>query len=214
MKKEKLCAYCGKTASDREHVFPKCLYPASRSKSEIQRLTIPACNECNNSWSDDEAHFRNIMFLAGEPGGIANELWRTVQRSLKEIDGRRRSKDIVSQFVPVGENNYKIYPGKDERVIRVVKKVIRGLSYYHKIMTAVPESLVWVNILKFQIQKNFLDEMVYSHREKGIAEYRYQVLNNYERDIYSAWIITFFGRIPFIGTVSFSESMKSNFTRG
>lgn len=214
MKKGEICAYCGKPASDREHVFPKCLYPMSKNKSKIQRLTIPACNECNKSWSDDEAHFRDIMFLAGDPGGIANELWRTVHRSLKEIDGRRRAKDIVSQFIPVGENNYKIYPGKDERVIRVVKKVIRGLSYYHKIMTAVPDSLVWVNILKFQIPKNFLDEMSYSHREKDIAEYKYQALNDYEHDICSAWIITFLGRITFIGIVSFPESMKSNFAKG
>ena len=214
MKKEKLCAYCGKPASDREHVFPKCLYPTSKSKSKIQRLTIPACNECNNGWANDEAHFRDMMVLAGGLGGTANELWKPVQRSFKKSDGKRRLKDIILQFKPVGGNNYKIYPGQDERVIRVVKKVIRGLSHYHKMMTAVPESLVWVDILKFQIPKNFFDEMVCSHREKDIAEYRYQELNDYEHDIYSAWIITFFGRIPFIGTVSFPESMKSNFVRG
>jgi len=214
MKKDKLCAYCGKPASDREHVFPKCLYPTSKNKSKIQRLTIPACNECNKSWANDEAHFRDVMVLAGEPGGIANELWQTVQRSFKKSDGKRRLKDIISQLKPVEGNNYIIYPGLDERVIRVVKKVIRGLSHYYKIMTAVPESLVWVNILKYQIQENFLNEMTHDHREEGIAKYNYQVLKDYEHGIYSAWIITFFGRITFIGTVSFPESMKSNFARG
>jgi hypothetical protein len=102
------------------------------------------------------------------------------------------------------ENNYKIYPGQDERVIRIVKKVIRGLSHYHEIMTAVPESLVWVSILKFQIQENFLDEMVWSHREEDIVRYGYQILNDYEYNICSAWIITFLGRVPFVGTVSFN----------
>ena len=203
MKKGKLCAYCGKPASDREHVFPKCLYPPSKNKSKIQRLTIPACNECNNSWADDEAHFRDVMVLAGKPGGIANELWETVQRSFKKSDGRRRAKDIISQLKPVEGNNYKIYPGRDERVIRVVKKVIRGLSHHYEIMTAVPESLVWVNILKYQIQENFLDEMAHDHREEDIAEYDYQVLNDYEHNICSAWIITFLGRIPFLGIVLF-----------
>ena len=214
MKKEKLCAYCGKPASDREHVFPKCLYPTSKSKSKIQRLTIPACNECNNGWTDDEAHFRNAMVLAGKPGGIANELWGAAQRSFKKSDGRRRAKDIILQLRPVEGNNYKIYPGQDERVIRVVKKIIRGLSHHHKIMTVVPESLVWVNILKFQIPENFLAEMDCSHREEDIVRYRYQTLNDYKNDIYSAWIITFLDRVPFIGTVSFSETMKSNFARG
>ena len=214
MKKEKLCAYCGKPASDREHVFPKCLYPMSKNKSKIQRLTIPACNECNNSWANDEAHFRDVMVLAGEPGGIANELWGTVQRSFKKSDGKRRLKDIISQLKPVQENNYKIYPGRDERVIRVVKKIIRGLSHYYKIMTAVPESLVWVNILKYQIPENFLVEMDCSHREEDIVTYRYQILNDYKNNIYSAWILTFLERVPFIGTVSFSESLKSSFARG
>ena len=214
MKKGELCAYCGKPASDWEHVFPKCLYPTSKSKSKIQRLTIPACNECNNGWSDDEAHFRNAMVLAGEPGGIANELWEAVQRSFKKSDGRRRVKDIIPQLKPVEGNKYKIYPGRDERVIRVVKKVIRGLSHNYKIMTAVPESLVWVDILNYQIQKNFLDGMAHDHKEEDIAKYDYQVLNDYKNDIYSAWIITFLGRVSFIGIVSFSESMKSNFARG
>lgn len=214
MKKEKLCAYCGKPASDREHVVPKCLYPPSKSKSKLQRLTIPACNKCNNSWSDDEAHFRDVMFLAGKPGGNVNELWEIFQRSLKKSDGRRRLKDIISQLKPVRDNNYMIYPGQNERVIRIVKKVIRGLSHHLEIMTAVPESLVWVDILKFQIQENFLDEMVWSHIEEDIVRYGYQILNDYEHNTYSAWIITFLGRVSFVGTVSFSESMKSNFARG
>jgi len=205
MKKEKLCAYCGKPASDREHVFPKCLYPPSKSKSKIQRLTIPACNECNNGWANDEAQFKNMMVLAGGLGGTANELWESVQRSFKKSDGKRRLKDIISQFKPVGGNNYKIYPGQDEGVIRIVKKVIRGLSHHYEIMTAVPESLVWVDILKFPIPEKFLDEMIWNHKEEDIVKYGYQILNDYENNIHSAWTITFLGRVRFIGAVFFRK---------
>ena len=205
MKKEKLCAYCGKPASDWEHVFPKCLYPTSKSKSKIQRLTVPACNECNNSWANDEAHFRDVMVLAGEPGRSANELWETVQRSFKKCDGRRRLKDIFLQLKSVGGNNYKIYPGQNEGVIRIVKKVIRGLSHHHEIMTAVPESLVWVDILKFPIPEKFLDEMIWNHKEEDIVKYGYQILNDYENNIRSAWTITFLGRVRFIGAVLFQN---------
>src|SRR3990172_3746850 len=64
--KNKSCAYCGKitTKTDKEHVFPKCLYP--KRKSKVQRLTIPSCRDCNSNWSEDEAHFRNVLVLAGE----------------------------------------------------------------------------------------------------------------------------------------------------
>ena len=78
------------------------------------------------------------MLLAGEPGGNVNKLWEVFQRSLKKSDGRRQLKDIILQLKLAKENNYKIYPGQDERAIRIVKKVIRGLSHYHEIMTAVP----------------------------------------------------------------------------
>jgi hypothetical protein len=73
-----MCAYCGyRVATDREHVFPKSLYPESKASSRVQRLTIPSCNECNNGWSDDEAHFRNVLALAGEPNDSRRELWET-----------------------------------------------------------------------------------------------------------------------------------------
>ena len=73
MQTNKICSYCGeRLATDREHVFPSNLYPASKSCSQVQRLTIPSCKECNNGWSDDEVHFRNVLALAGEP----NEDWK------------------------------------------------------------------------------------------------------------------------------------------
>ena len=60
--KETTCAYCGKLAiCESEHVFPDCLYPASKSNSKVQRLTVPACQDCNRSWSNDEEHFHTFL---------------------------------------------------------------------------------------------------------------------------------------------------------
>jgi hypothetical protein len=85
------CAYCGNPSDkrDKEHVFPRNLYPISKASSKIQRLTIPACNKCNNSWSDDEVHFRNMLVIAGDPLSPAREeLWKTtVDRSFELVDG-------------------------------------------------------------------------------------------------------------------------------
>ena len=71
-----------------------------------------------------------------------------------------------------------VYPGKDKRVLRIVKKVIRGLSHYHEIQSAVSESQIWVDVLKYQVPDSFLSEMKYHHREEDIAEYRYTSLND------------------------------------
>jgi hypothetical protein len=205
----KLCSYCGeRVATDKEHVFPRNLYPPSKAGSRVQRLTIPSCNTCNNGWSDDEAHFRNMLALAGEPNEARTELWNTAIRpSLYEKpDGTRRIRNLVSTFQPVevdGQLRYKVYPGEDPRVVRVLKKIVRGLSHHHGIETAVPEARVWADVMKFPLLDEFLSEMIYQHREPDIAEYRYAIVR--DKGIASAWLITFFERVPFIGVVSLPE---------
>jgi hypothetical protein len=203
-----MCSYCGECiATDKEHVFPRNLYPASKAQSRVQRLTIPSCNGCNKGWSDDEAHFRNILALAGEPNEARRELWETtIRRSFGKSDGTRRLKDLRETLHPVeidGKARHKVYPGQDDRVIRIVKKVVRGLCHYHRVMSAVSERRVWVDVLKYQVPEEFLSEMAYEHREQDIAEYRYRVLR--ESGIHSAWLITFFQRITFVAIVSLSE---------
>lgn len=208
MPTNKLCSYCGeRLATDSEHVFPRNLYPASKSGSRVQRLRIPSCNECNGGWSDDEVHFRNVLALAGEPNDARRELWETtIRRSFRERDGVRRVRDLVEILHPVeidGNDRHKVYPGQDDRVLRIVKKIIRGLCYHHGVMSAVSEKRVWADVLKYKIPEEFQSEMAYEHREQDIAEYRYQVLREYGVD--SAWLITFFQRVTFVGTVSMSE---------
>ena len=208
MQSKAICSYCGeRLATDKEHVFPRCLYPDSKAGSKVQRMTIPSCNNCNKGWSDDEVHFRNVLSLAGEPNEARNELWQTaISRSFKKRDGAHRVRDLIEIMRPFemdGRPRHKVYPGEDERVIRIVKKIIHGLCHFHNIMSAVSEKRIWVDVLKYHVPEQFLSEMKYEHREKEIAEYRYTVLQEY--GIHSAWVITFFQRITFIGIVSMSE---------
>jgi hypothetical protein len=208
--KETHCAYCGKfTKCDREHVFPKCLYPPS-NKSKIQLLTVPACNDCNNSWSNDEAHFRNMLVLAGEyPNAPRQELWETkIQRSFDERDGLKRRNDLIAKMKPTKVNNnnerYMIFPGDDERVMRVVKKIIRGLCHYHEIMSPVSDQHVWASVMEFMVPQDLLEQTSYHHREIGIVEYRYELSK--EKGTNSNWLITFFQQVTFIGIV-FTEKV-------
>lgn len=204
------CAYCGKPVvkRDKEHVFPRCLYPPSKGNSKVQRLTIPACRDCNKGWADDEAHFRNMLVLAGEPNAARRELWeKTTLRSFDEVDGSRRVNDLIVRMKPVMVANaerHMIFPGEDERVMRVVRKIVRGLCHYHNVMLSVSDQRVWTDVLKYVISREFLEQMSHHHREQDIVEYRYQVLN--EEGINSAWLITFFERVTFIGLVSISEN--------
>jgi hypothetical protein len=206
----KNCAYCGKDISkgEREHVFPRCLYPDSKSISKTQRITVLSCTECNNGFADDEAHFRNVLTLAGKPNAARKEIWdEKVEPSFSHIDGKRRIADLISLMKPVkiqSTDRQLIFPGKDPRVSRIIKKIIRGLSHYHNIETAVPEERVWCDILKFDVPKDILSQMAQEHRESDVISYQFEVIN--DGGISSGWILTFYEVIIFIGMVTSNNS--------
>ena len=120
------CAYCGVQVRGRErdHLIPRCLYPASLAGSKVQRITVPVCRLCNRGWSDDEAHFRNVILVAGAPNAPVTELWETkAVPSFSEVDGPRRAEDLLRQITRLNEGAAglaAIYPAQDERVMRIV----------------------------------------------------------------------------------------------
>jgi hypothetical protein len=198
-KRTKRCAYCENEASTVDHVIPKSLYPSSLASSKVQRITVESCESCNNGWSNDEAHFRNVLLLAGDPNSAVRELWEgKAQRSFTYADGSKRARDLVGQLVPVetpeGERHL-IYPGRDDRVLRIVRKIVRGLCHHHGLLSPIQDSQVLADIQRFEVQPEFLAEMEHCHAEKDVLEYRFGVVD--ERGIHSGWLLTFFGRTPF-----------------
>ena len=204
---KKPCAYCGLPSDkrDREHVFPRSLYPPSKAKSNVQRLTVPACNKCNNSWADDEAHFRDILVIAGDPSTPEkSELWNTtVDRSFSQVDGFKRMSDLLDQMKPLdlnGQKRHIVYPANDPRVVRVIQKIVRGLSYYHNIESPLSEERISVDVLKTPIPEDLWNGMEAHERDRDIVEYRFAILN--QPDIQAVWIVTFFRTVSFIAIVS------------
>src|ERR1041385_7779150 len=138
---EKRCAYCGVIITKRsdnhvDHVFPKCLYSSADPNSKIQRLTVNFCKVCNTSWQDDEVHFRNMLVLVGDPvTKERRDIWKlAINRSFDKEDGFRRLNDMFNTMKPVeieGKQRHKVYLAEDDRVMRVVRKIIRGLSHHH-----------------------------------------------------------------------------------
>jgi hypothetical protein len=191
---------------ERGHVVPKSLYPDSRKTSRLQLITVPECAACNRGWSDDEPHFRTVLLLAGEPNAPVKELWATkATPSFSEIDGRRRVLDVYERLVPVQVENvdrHMIYPGQDERVIRIIRKIVCGLSHHHGIESQIDSSRVFADVLRYSVPEELWQEGTFHERESDIFRYwfgRYDDEN--EKDLSSLWILTFFDRCTFIAVV-------------
>src|SRR5437868_14672173 len=170
----KSCAYCGisNVKLTKDHVIPKLLYPISKANSKVQRLTVPACKECNNGWSDDEAHFRNVLMLCGEANQVAEELFNsTVIRSLHKEDGKRRVADLWEIMHPVQTQTslrHAIYPATDLRFLRILKKIVRGLHFHHHFGRLISDEMVIADLLQFIIPQEFTDNVPSFHYEKDI----------------------------------------------
>jgi hypothetical protein len=63
---------------------------------------------------------------------------------------------------PEGER-HKIYPASDDRFQKVMRKIVRGLHYHHELWLPVPDEMVYVDVLKFVIPKEFVDAMPIYH---------------------------------------------------
>jgi len=214
LKREKRCAYCGSDDGFTvDHVIPRALYPTAKAASPFPRITVTACIDCNNGWADDEAHFRNVLLVAGAPTPAVRELWEgKTRRSFTYSDGRKRARDLAVQMVPVktpeGER-YMIYPAKDERVLRIVRKIVRGLCHHHGLLSPVKDEQVWADIQRFEVPPEFLAEMTFAHADEDVLQYHCGVVD--EPEMHSSWILNFYGRTRFHCSVFRSLATRIQF---
>ncbi|WP_105177092.1 hypothetical protein [Clostridium cagae] len=90
-KKEDRCYWCGKQATSREHVPPKCLFPEGKDVNEIYNknfrkdlITVPSCDKHNLEKSNDDEYLMAHLASTVGNNGIAYVHTKTkVARSVK-----------------------------------------------------------------------------------------------------------------------------------
>jgi len=144
------------------------------------------------------------MVVSGDnPNPIRQELWEgPIRRSFDQPDGARRIDDLIGIMRPVhidGAGRHMIYPSEDARILRVIRKIIRGLAHYHGLFPFLPDDRVWVDVQRYEIPQQFISEMTYYHREPDVADYWYGILDDAE--VHSAWLLKFLEAPAFVGIV-------------
>ncbi len=141
-----------------------------------------------------------MILLCGEKNPVVHELWEgKTRRALAEADGRKRALDLAIQLVPIKTpdgDRHMIYPAKDERVTRVVRKIVRGLCHRHNLTSPVLDAQVLVDVHRFAIPPEFMEEMTRGNTDEDVLKYQFGLIE--DRDIHSGWLLTFYGRTAFL----------------
>jgi hypothetical protein len=93
-----------------------------------------------------------------------------------------------------------VYPARDERVVRILKKNVRGLSHFHEIESAIAEERVWVDVLKYRIPEELSATVTFQQVERDVFEYWHEKCEDGE--YCSLWLLRFFERRMFVASVS------------
>ena len=122
--KNKKCYWCDNTATNVDHVPPKCLF----EKPHKYLIKVPACKKHNNCFSEDEEWFRNyvlaVSFSKREIKMWADKAKRSIQRNSK------LKNEMKLNLIDINNGLTAIKFSK-KRANKVIEKIIRGLYFYH-----------------------------------------------------------------------------------
>lgn len=211
---KKKCAYCGGEADTKDHVIPKNLYPESIRNRNVQLLTVPSCKKCNEGFSDDEEHFRNILVLGGKNTETVNELYNNnVYPSFSKKKSLRHFWQLVDSMENIDTSDSKrhiIYPMKDIKFERILRKIFCGLGYKH-FSCCVPKENIKVDVLKYQVPE-FLTKLNWFKIVPEVFEYFFYIYLVDEGFI-SCWLIKFFESRYYWGKINMIKEMSFNSER-
>ncbi len=123
--------YFEETNVTREHIPARTLFTGYDEKYRVNRITIPACQECNNSFSPTDEEFRNMIGIITKHKD-ANEI---TKKSVKSIL-RKNSSQSRLQFDETGKVSGVTF--SEVPIEEFHKKNIKGL-FYHEYETVLPQ---------------------------------------------------------------------------
>lgn len=201
------CAYCGRDAPDTaDHVIPGCLYQGGLAPQEY--LQVPSHLECNQAFSRAETAFKEDISTAG-----ANVAAAMARSSVLRSVGRdpERGRALLARL-----SEGRIYPCRNPDTVRALRKVVRGLAFYHGLFPVLPEDLVAVSPAQYEIPPAFLGEACFHEvRHPEIFECYCFVIGDLPGDEpvlrteHSFWRLRFYDRVRFDAWVTAPTSPRS-----
>lgn len=143
------CAYCGEYDKlTRDHVIPKNLFP----EEELLPSDIPivyACGQCNNKIkSGDDAYLRDVLVtnMSITANSLTKQIYPKFLRSMNRnrsqmVNDLRDVRLVGSRQIDSGVTlNYLASQTADERIVRILSRIARGL-YNFRTGLIMPETV-------------------------------------------------------------------------
>ena len=124
------CYVCGREATSREHVPPRCFFPDD-SRYRQQLITVRSCTEHNEDTSLDDEYVRNViaMCIGNNSIGFKQFIEKTV-KSFEGSIGLMKKTVGTSQTVFTPEGPTRAFKIDRARFNKVMKKIAYGLYFY------------------------------------------------------------------------------------
>jgi hypothetical protein len=130
------CIYCGKRNGDTDdHVPPRSIFPRPRPGNLV---TVPACRECNEGFSDSDDLFALFVCLqAGMEGPRQLALHAKVKRGVQKNQRFQRLIRAASPDIPLlGRDGsiaelVRLIPWDSRFVKSSIERIVVGLAFHH-----------------------------------------------------------------------------------
>jgi hypothetical protein len=145
----------------------------------------------------------NLLPLASHGNFAARERWQVALRSFEKTSGPRWFSDLLQPLVfdTTGDKaTITAYPARDESVRLVLRKIIQGLSAYHRFATAIPDDAVLTDVLRVPWPAYLQDMLTWHDPGHEFVEYGFEVGSD-DTPWSSAWYIQFYERCEFVALV-------------
>lgn len=216
------CIFCGKSADTKEHIPAKHFFKGIPDKDLI---TVPSCSGCNKGFQKDEDFFRQfwvsmLMDRSNQAKQLMNnEVSRSIIRKPSLGHQMFSQMQLVSLYTKSGlfkgkGTRYQISDSDQERIDRVVSKMVRGL-FFEEFKQPLPAGwavkIIWITPKAEQELK--LVELAQTLKWNVIKEDTFAYGVDYVPKTYqSIWIIDFF-KVPLFYVLVVDEKTAQKSSR-
>lgn len=203
------CIYCGKPATEPDHVPPRCLFPPNHRSGLI---AVPSCTRCNRGFSKDDEYFWQALLLrhdiSEQPRArpVLDSVFRALQKPNKAGFRQALFQSMFETNVVTPGGLYLGRVGGQNvdapRIRTIIERITRGL-YWEERGSALPLDFSLAVEINAELQPKIRDTIGRyfggrTVRSVGSGVFRYAWNAASDDPLSTMWVLEFYHAALFI----------------